>query len=397
MRILLQTAGSRGDVAPFAALARRAAAQGHEVRLCVPRDAVLSVNAGGVDVVGLDVDFRALAAAQGTDPWQALRSFRTTVAPAMRAFLLSAARAAADYGPDVLVHHPKVLCAPISAAALGVPRVRAELVPAVTPTRRFPAVGVVDRDLGPLNRLTYRASAGAERAFAPVLRAIRQEFGVPSRGALPPPALTVVPVSPALLPRPEDWPAHAHLTGAWYEDGREEADARVSAFLAADGPVVYAGFGSMRQGDPRARARAVITAARVTGHRVLVATGWGGLAVPDDLLGDDLLVREEVPHADVLPRTVAAVHHGGVGTTHAVLRSGAVSVTVPCMGDQRFWGRLLHERGLAPPPVSGRPDAAALANAFRQAARYRPAVAVAARRVRAEDGVGRTLELLAAL
>ena len=36
VRMMLLTSGTRGDVEPFAALARHAAAQGHRVRLGVP-------------------------------------------------------------------------------------------------------------------------------------------------------------------------------------------------------------------------------------------------------------------------------------------------------------------------------------------------------------------------
>lgn len=55
----------------------------------------------------------------------------------------------------------------------------------------------------------------------------------------------------------------------------------------------------MAAGNPAARARAV-TGLRATGRRVLLVTGWGGLAVPEDLVtGNDLLVRR---HAAVLPR-----------------------------------------------------------------------------------------------
>ena len=74
----------------------------------------------------------------------------------MAAVLRSAADAAVAYRPDVVVHHPKVLSAPLAAARLGVPHVLVEIVPTVTPTREFPAAGVTTVDLGRFNRLTYR-------------------------------------------------------------------------------------------------------------------------------------------------------------------------------------------------------------------------------------------------
>jgi hypothetical protein len=52
------TAGSRGDVEPFVALAERAQWEGHEVRLVVPRNS--GVHTGDLDTVTLDVDYTRL-------------------------------------------------------------------------------------------------------------------------------------------------------------------------------------------------------------------------------------------------------------------------------------------------------------------------------------------------
>lgn len=56
-------------------------------------------------------------------------------------------------------------------------------------------------------------------------------------------------------------------------------------------------------------------------------------------------------HRLVLPRATAAIHHGGAGSAHAVVRAGIPSVVVPFIGDQPFWGHLLHQRGLGPEPI----------------------------------------------
>ncbi len=399
MRILLLTAGSRGDVDPFVALARRAEREGHQVRLGVTRDFVADVRAAGVDAVGLDGDFSALVAAQGVSPLAAMRSYRTTIAPMMAGMLRSAARAAVDHRPDVVVHHPKVLSAPLAAARLDAPCVLGEIVPVVTPTRQFPAAGVTTLDLGRLNPVTYRLSAAAGAMFAGQLREIRAELGLPRRGALPEPARTLVPVSPALLPRPSDWPATTVLTGAWQADpaaAAAAADAELDEFLAA-GPVVYAGFGSMAAGDPAARGRAIVAAARAAGLRTLACTGWGGLAVPDDAHGADVLVRRAVPHAAVLPRCAAAVHHGGAGTVHAVVRAGLPSVVVPFLADQPFWGELLHRRGLAARPVPARRCTAARLGAAFGELPERTAVRAVGERIAAEDGCGAALAVLSEL
>ena len=354
MRIMLLTAGSRGDVEPFLALARRARDDGHDVRLGVTQDFLAAARDAGIDVAPLDGDLTRVVSQQGVSAWAALRSYRSVIRPMVVAMQRSAAEAALAFRPDVIVYHPKVQSAPVAAARLAVPHVLVELVPTVTPTREFPAAGVTTVDLGRFNPLTYRTLAVASRAFAGSLRELRGRLGVPVRGSLPAPSLTLVPVSEVLLPRPHDWPDTTQLTGVWLSPPADPPpDAELDAFLDS-GDVVYAGFGSMAAGDPVARGRAVVSAVRSTGRRLLLTTGWGGLRIPGDLTGDDVLVRAGVPHATVLPRCSVAVHHGGAGTAHAAVRAGVVSVTVPFLADQPFWGALLHRRGLGAAPVPAR-------------------------------------------
>ncbi|WP_460668820.1 glycosyltransferase [Kocuria himachalensis] len=353
MRMMLLTAGTRGDVEPFAALARIASDRGHEVRLGVPDHS--GVDLSGLDTVSLGVDFRRLVQAHGISPWTAVRHFRTEVGPGMRRMLTAAVRETLAYEPDIVVYHPKVLTAPAVAEALGVPHVVVEAVPVLTPTRQFPAPGVVNRDLGRFNRATYAAVRGAERMFRrDVDRAcVQLPGGRPASVAAP--AATLLSISPQLLPRPDDWPASVHLTGSWHSGAPvPEPDATVLEFLRG-GPYLVATFGSMASGDPMARGRAVLQSARAHGLRTLLLTGWGGLALPDDVRDDlrdrDVLAVPSLPLDAVLPGAALAVHHGGAGTVHTVARAGIPHVVVPFLADQPFWGRQLHGLGLAAAPI----------------------------------------------
>lgn len=404
MRILLLTAGSRGDVEPFVALARRAAASGHTVQVAAPDRS--GADTSGVDMRSLGVDFSALIESQGVSPLAAMRNLREVVRPVMRGVIVNAAHAAREFRPDVVLWHPKVLSAPLTADALGIPHVLVELVPAMTPTRDFPAVGTVRRSLGPLNPLTYRLGSGAAAMFRGEVDEAAAVMGVPRPLRSSPPAATLMPISPAILPRPADWPDSVVLTGPWRSPATDGAgpvaarDAEVDAFLREGRPFAYAGFGSMAVGDAAARGRVLVQAARARGLRLLVATGLGGIEVPDDLLGEDVLVRPTVDHVAVLPNAVVAIHHGGIGTVQSATAAGTVSIVVPFIADQPFWGALLHRRGLAPAPLPHRRlTAERLASALADAPSYAPAVGAAAARMAQEDGTGealRTLERVAA-
>ncbi|WP_155850296.1 hypothetical protein [Arthrobacter sp. Br18] len=163
MRLMLATAGSQGDVAPFAELARRAMTAGHEVRLVAPDNS--GVDLVGIDVVSMGVDYARMIGQQGVSVAAAVRSYRSVVRPIMRGVIVGSARAALEFRPDVLVVHPKVLSAPLVADVLGIPYVVVEIVPAMTPTAAFPAAGTISRSVGRLNRLTYGAATASEALF----------------------------------------------------------------------------------------------------------------------------------------------------------------------------------------------------------------------------------------
>ncbi|ARJ07704.1 hypothetical protein B5808_19245 (plasmid) [Cnuibacter physcomitrellae] len=387
--MLLVTAGTRGDVEPFLALARAAAASGLDVRVAVPVNSGASVE--GLNVVSLAADFSSMVRQQGASVLAAARSFRAIVRPAMRNVIVGAARTALAYRPDVIVAHPKVLSAPLIAAALDIPHVLVELAPTVTPTRAFPAAGTVTADLGSLNRSTYRAASLASALFVDALDEAAGLLGV-TRSATPSPTSTLMPISPALLPRPDDWPSEVHMTGPWLHDEAAAAvDPDVAAFLAG-GPFIYAGFGSMASGDPAARGRSLVLAARDRGLRLLVATGLGGIEVPARLRGDDVLTVGSVSHAQVLPHAVSAVHHGGIGTIQAAMRASTPSVVVPFMADQPFWGALLHRQGLAPAAIRpGQLTSTRVGRALDAATLHRPAVEGLSRQLGAEDGTAAAL------
>lgn len=395
MRILLATAGSRGDVEPFAALAERARALGHEVRLVTPDNS--GVEMGDLDVVSMGIDYTRMIEDQGVSLTGALRNYRSVVRPIMRGVIVGAARAALEYEPDLVVYHPKVLSAPLVSDALGVPHAMVEIVPAVTPTRDFPAAGTLARGIGRLNRLTYLAGSAAAAMFHSELAEVRAMIGTRERGSSDP-AVTLIPISPSILPRPHDWPASVQLTGHWTRAHRAPALQPEAADFIADGSFIYAGFGSMATGDAAARGRAIIDTARVRGSRCLIATGLGGIDVPPDHLGTDVLVVRNVPHAAVLPYATAAVHHGGIGTVHAAMASATPSVIVPFIADQPFWGSRLHESGLTPAPIPRRAlTKPALSTALDGAEQRRRRITDVAEAMSAEDGTLTALTLITAI
>lgn len=395
MRILLATAGSRGDVEPFAALARRALARGHSVRLVAPDNSGAALD--GVDVVSLGVDYSRMIETQGVSVGAALRSYRSVVRPVMHAVIVESAKAALDYRPDIVLAHPKVLSAPLVAEALQVPFVRVEIVPAMTPTRAFPAAGTTTHDLGMLNPLTYWVAQASSAMFRSDVNDAARLVGLRGRRGAPASA-TLMPISPAILERPSDWPSSVDVTGPWRTaPAAAAASPELEAFMAG-GEFVYAGFGSMAIGDPVKRGRAVVDGIRQHGLRALLVTGLGGIELPPELAAPDVLAVRSVDHEAVLPHAHVAVHHGGIGTIHAATRAATVSVIVPFIADQPFWGARMHARGLSPEPIAHRVlTADRLSAAIANASASTEKVGFAARTMAGEDGTGAALDILESL
>jgi sterol 3beta-glucosyltransferase len=414
MRVLLLTLGSRGDIEPFIALGVALRSAGHEATLCASRHFAAVIEGHGVSYAPMDDGFfELLQSPAGRDGLArsgsllgmlstALRLMRQ-VGPMQLQIQRDCWAAALACRPDLIVHHLKIMGAPDIAEQLGVPAVLVPLVPGVEPTAARPCpllppwpdrlVGVAGRRAGYrlVNRLAIRFGTGPVQRW-------RRECGLPPRSpavdlrhdAKGRPVLLLHAHSESLLPRPDDWPAHAVATGFWRlpRDTDWQPPPALQAFLDAGPPPVYVGFGSMAGRNPADLAQRVVEALRLAGLRGVLARGWGGLVA--DALPAHVHLIDEAPHDRLLPLMAAAVHHGGAGTTAAGLYAGLPTVICPFFGDQPFWGHVVHQAGLGPAPVPQRGlTPVRLAAAMREAVdteSMRVAAAAMGHRLRAEDG-----------
>ena len=205
-------------------------------------------------------------------------------------------------------------------------------------------------------------------------------------------------LSPAVFPRPSDWPAHAHVTGYWLLDPPADwtPPDGLAEFLESDPKPVYVSFGSMRSDDTRRPMELIADALARARQRAVIA---GAPVHP--LQGNvthAIMPVHFTPHSWLFPRTSAVVHHGGVDTTAAGLRAGVPSVVVPFLGGQHYWGGRVAELGVGPKPIRYRElTAEALADRIDRATsdsamrlRAREVAGILAR----EDGVGKAVELI---
>jgi sterol 3beta-glucosyltransferase len=231
------------------------------------------------------------------------------------------------------------------------------------PTREFrwPGAPLPAGLPGALNRASYLGMRVPAVAFGRVVDKWRERtVGLPPRRGRHDPTRaadgTAAPVlhafSPAVIPRPADWPASALTTGYWTGSGCAPLPTRVEEFLAAGDPPVSVGFGSMIGSDPARLAEVVVEAARRVGVRTILAAGWGALTGATSAA--DVLVVDDIDYRSLFPRVAAVVHHGGAGTTGAAFAAGRPQVVCPFVADQPFWGDVVHRRGVGAQPVPQR-------------------------------------------
>ena len=392
VKIYLATIGSRGDNEPFRALALEAAAAGHEVYFAHTTD-LPRQGREPYTSLPLPGSFEGLIADQGVSIPRALLTYRTTMKPMLEAAYQAVVTQIQEIAPDVVVYHPKLVTAPVAAHAVGAIAVIVEMFPTLTPTAEFPALGLPHGLPGFLNRASFRLMGWALRFATTPARKAAKELGVLRHE----PDLTLCPVSQALVPQPKDWPSHALVTGAWTSPTQGTMDAPLHEFLST-GPVIYAGFGSMKDNRGAARATVIVEAARLLGFKTLLVTGWGGLEPSAEHVdAPDVMVRSSVPHAEVVPMVAVAIHHGGAGTTHAMIRSGIPSVIMPFVADQPWWAARLKALGLGPGAVSKAiTNPRTLSRALVTAIECADAVRTASELMTLEDGLGRALEIIEA-
>ena len=394
MRIAIVTSGSTGDVLPYLALGRRLLAAGHEVWLCSADKYAAEAKARGVPFVSCwpwnderhREQMEALLAE--TDPVRHLDIMygraRKDIVAAVPALVDATARA------ELIVSHALAIGGYAAARRHGTPLVTGHLFDGIIPSAAMSPFGV---NLGPLNRALW----------ALVGRTVRQKTDPVFNEALAsvklPPArdilfsashsrrLNLVAVSPAVcrLSPLSDRPYR--LTGFWFDDDETEPDPALAAFVEAGPPPVMIGFGSMRGFDAREWTRRVVKG--VGQRRAVLQMGWANLG--DVELPANIFRAGVVSHQWLFPRASGVIHHGGAGTTAAVMRAGVPSAVVSFLGDQPTWGKRIARLGVGAPPVRfSRFSASWLDRTLEQLTsdqQMRARAAELGARIRAEDGL----------
>jgi len=402
-----------GDTQPFVSLAVRLKRRGHTVKLAARPDFAGLAASYGIEFAPIGNPYESLlrneevATAIGSGNMLRMLVRQASDSKKRKAFLdgLDTDAMRAVEGAEAIIYKSSWIPFYSIAEKLGVPSAAAMFMP-LTRSRSFPSFligGGKDRGRA-VNSLLWRITEQfvwqVSRNFDNKMRdellgLPRLPFWGPSARQLERTPLFYA-YSPAVVPRPADWPDRIHVTGFWFSDPPPgwTPPSELVVFLESGPPPVYVGFGSMPSGSAEDTLKLILKALELSHQRGILLSGWAGIGagfkLPEYAFG-----VQSVPHSWLFPRMNAVVHHGGAGTTGAGLRAGVPSVITPFVADQPNWARRIEALGAGPRAIPFRElTADLLANAIGQAtsdSAMRQRASDIGEKIRSEDGVGTTV------
>ncbi|KAL1794573.1 hypothetical protein ACET3X_006389 [Alternaria dauci] len=405
LNIVIQVVGSRGDVQPFIALGDELRRYGHRVRLATHDMFHELVRGSGSELMAYMVKNPGLIPSVESLRAGEIKKKQLMVKEMLEGFWRSC------ISSDTLTHEPFVADAIIAnppsfahvhcAQALGIP-VHMMFTMPWSSTRAFPhPLANLKNAEGKQSAANYLSYGVVDwltwQGLGDVINQWRQTLDLEQVGMFDGPSLAstlVIPMtycwSPALVPKPLDWPAHIDVCGFFFRDPpRYEPPDDLRSFIESGPPPVYIGFGSIVLEDPQRITAVILEAVKANGFRAIVSKGWSKLGDHGES-HEDVIFIGDCPHEWLFQHVAAVVHHGGAGTTACGLLNGKPTTIVPFFGDQPFWGQMVAAAGAGPMPI---PQRDITAESLSEAIRFclspeaASAAAVIAQKMQSERGV----------
>ena len=412
-RILLHTLGSSGDFNPFIAIALELKRRGHEPCFAVQPAHVRSLNALGLEAIGVgpDVDpqsplYRRLLQPSLTEPIDVL--FREMLIPAIQPATELLTPLVKEC--DLFITHTLQLAAPAVAYRTGVPWISATPATNCYPSLQSPPPTIPFQKPP---RLFNRAAWGIAGAlFGAIDDQANEEYrklGVPPRRNVVVSGgysrrLTIGLFSPTFFQRPPDWPSWLQVGGYARWDASlpndEWKNALPQGLAAPSGePLIVFTLGSNVVIDPRGYYDTALEAIRPTRWRAILLGAPKDFQIPASM-AHRVAALPYAPYESLFPMASAIVHQGGIGTTQAACYYGVPALVVPRGFDQfenaahvrrNGLGLRLMPRNLTSPRLRRRLKRLLGSDEIR----YR--TGALGLRMRAEPGVERTVDLIEAV
>lgn len=366
MRIAIFTLGSRGDVQPYVALAKTAISKGHSTVICTGKSFKNFIEGHGIEFEEAASDLMALLETEEgkmvfehaiKHPLKTKRYLKEVVNPSYRKTLDNFYHSA--QGADVIIYHPKAFGAPDIAKSLDIPCISMPPIPIMYPIEEFPNLAVSPtKNLGKvMNKQTYKIIEKAESTNIKEVNDFREKIlNLPKRKSgvytfsidertIP----IIYPISSYLFKDVKSWKDKVYLPGFFYLNTENEVlEEKILDFINSGKEPIVISFSSMPLKSADLFKEKLIKALKETNNRGIMIVGNSGISFEKE---EEILTIKTAPHTLLFPLAKGILHHGGVGTMAAALKSGKPQLIMPFAVDQPFWANRLYKFGYALKPI----------------------------------------------
>lgn len=138
---------------------------------------------------------------------------------------------------------------------------------------------------------------------------------------------------------------HIQQINFLYFEGNRTLNSELHAFLQSGNKPIVINFGSAEHAIKDFHGLAKSTIERVTtmGYRAMVLCT---MKFEEYTADKNVIFVDYAAHTALLQHAITIIHHGGIGTVYAALRSGIPQIIVPQILDQHFWAEIISKRNL---------------------------------------------------
>jgi sterol 3beta-glucosyltransferase len=369
MKIGLQTWGSYGDVRPFISLAAGLQSCGHDVTLVVTStdgsDYSQSALQLGVKIIGVpsnkivvSENYFEIGRSIINEPnlvKQTKLIISNLILP-MEAEMYCAAEELCRER-DIIIGHSFHYPVQTAAQKFRRPYLTVTLNPSVIPSSDTPPTGLPNYGKRANAFFWWLAKSALNNNVKPYVDQLRRRNGLENAVDLISDVwlsheLNLIAVSKEICAVRSDWNDTHQICGFFNVANIEKegkAPAELEQFLERGAPPVYMTFGSMVSENIQEQteiAHLFAEAVQLSGCRAIIQLSlWEDCRLSPS---ESICYVKTSPHELIFPKCAAVVHHGGAGTSQAVMLAGIPSIVVPQISDQYFWGREMNRLGIAP-------------------------------------------------
>lgn len=361
MKVCFLTLGTRGDVQPYLALAKKFISLGHEAIICTSDSFRNLIEREGVEFKKASLDLMALTETEEGKAVleQPIKNIKLALKMSKEIINPGYRRTFDDFfesaqGCDVIIYHPKAFVAVDIALKLDIPCVSMPPIPITYPIIEFPCIAIsAKKNFGSfINKLTYSFNSKAESGYIKEINDFRMktlcekkrkagQYTYFAEGKEIP---IVYPISKHLFNDVTSWNNHVELTGFFFINTDEKLSDSLETFLKKGEKPIVISFSSMPLNNPKEFINKLESALKATNNRAILLVGNSGIVIHGS---DNILVEKQAPHTLLFRRSKAVIHHGGAGTTAAALVSGIPQLIMPFAVDQPFWAERMYKNGVS--------------------------------------------------